>query len=292
MFRLEDRMDKVGKKIKKSKKSPLNQGTRSSKRQSRPDVSTLGEKEFLNSNSFGYPTNRTQLQESAKERTSDPDYKKPKAKTLKKSPLNQGKKEMSKAEFKKAFEKKSKNPGDDPKLKKRLSTTQDESKKKKTTKSPLNQGRKVKKAAKTQAQIDKIRKSFGTKDADVSGRFERKRNKMDKTVRQLEKKGIKVDFDTTSAEGEGASRKTIKSPLNQGKKVKKAVRKAKKYIKAKESVKKQEEKGNYNSFREEGTKKAKRKVKKASKKHDKMRKAVGKLSTSEKKEALKTFKNK
>jgi len=292
MFRLEDRMDKVGKKIKKSKKSPLNQGTRSSKRQSRPDVSTLGEKEFLNSNSFGYPTNRTQLQESAKERTSDPDYKKPKAKTLKKSPLNQGKKEMSKAEFKKAFEKKSKNPGDDPKLKKRLSTTQDESNKKKTTKSPLNQGRKVKKAAKTQAQIDKIRKSFGTKDADVSGRFERKRNKMDKTVRQLEKKGIKVDFDTTSAEGEGASRKTIKSPLNQGKKVKKAVRKAKKYIKAKESVKKQEEKGNYNSFREEGTKKAKRKVKKASKKHDKMRKAVGKLSTSEKKEALKTFKNK
>jgi hypothetical protein len=81
-----------------------------------------------------------------------------------------------------------------------------------------------------------------------------------------------------------------KSPLNQDRKVKKAVRKAKKYIKAKESVKKQEEKGNYNSFREEGTKKAKRKVKKASKKHDKMRKAVDKLSTSEKKEALKTFK--
>jgi hypothetical protein len=156
MYRLEDRMDKVGKKIKKSKKSPL----------------------------------------------------------------NQGKKEMSKAEFKKAFEKKSKNPGDDPKLKKRLSTTQDEKMlqtgRGKTTKSPLNQGRKVKKAAKTQAQIDKIRKSFGTKDADVSGRFERKRNKMDKTVRQLEKKGIKVDFDTTSAEGEGASRKTTKSPLNQG----------------------------------------------------------------------------
>ena len=67
MYRLEDRMDKVGKKIKKSKKSPLNQGV----------------------------------------------------------------KEMSKAEFKKIFEKKLKNPGDDPKLKKRLSTTQDESKKKK-----------------------------------------------------------------------------------------------------------------------------------------------------------------
>ncbi|MBT4678768.1 MAG: hypothetical protein HOB69_02800, partial [Flavobacterium sp.] len=90
-------------------------------------------------------------------------------------------------------------------------------------------GKKVKKAAKTQAQIDKIRKSFGTKDADVSGRFERKRKKMDKTVGQLEKKEVKVDFDTTSAEGEGASRKTIKkktmttargkttkSPLTQG----------------------------------------------------------------------------
>tara|TARA_R110002012_G_scaffold312160_1_gene522300 strand:- start:63 stop:800 length:738 start_codon:yes stop_codon:yes gene_type:complete len=99
--------------------------------------------------------------------------------------------------------------------------------------SPMNQGRKVKKAAKTQAQIDKIRKSFGTKDADVSGRFERKRKKMDKTVSQLEKKGVKVDFDTTSAEGEGASRKTTKktsyvsvkkkkkdSPMNQGKKSK------------------------------------------------------------------------
>ena len=76
--------------------------------------------------------------------------------------------------------------------------------------SPMNQGRKIKKAAKTQAQIDKIRNSFGTKDADVSGRFERKRKKMDKTVGQLEKKGVKVDFDTTSAEGEGASRKTTK----------------------------------------------------------------------------------
>jgi len=74
---------------------------------------------------------------------------------------------------------------------------------------PLN-NRKIKKAAKTQAQIDKIRNSFGTKDADVSGRFDRKRKKMDKTVSQLEKKGINVDFDTTSAEGEGKSRKTTK----------------------------------------------------------------------------------
>lgn len=184
MHRLEDRMDKVGKRIKKKpkaktiKKSPLNQG----KRRSRPDVSTLGEKEFENKlrkerrlPGFAERPGDTQLQESAKKRNSDPDYKKPKAKTLKKSPVNQGKK--------------------------------------------------IKKAKKTQAQIDKIRNSFGTKNADVSGRFERKRKKMDKTVNQLEKKGVYVDFDTTGPEGEGASRKTTKkttkkiaggSPMNQG----------------------------------------------------------------------------
>ena len=254
MFRLEDRMDKVGKKI-ESKKAPLNQGTRSSKRQSRPDVSTLGEKEFLNSNSFGYPTDRTQLQESAKERTSDPDYKKPKAKTLKKAPLNQGVKQGGRDKKGEPKPTSKKFPKGDVRNRpgiKGPKTTQEKidasfgfglgSKKSmttgrgKTTKyaaTPILQGKKVKKAAKTQAQIDKIRKSFGTKDADVSGRFERKRNKMDKTVRQLEKKGIKVDFDTTSAEGEGASRKTFvggkkkktmttargkttKVPLNQG----------------------------------------------------------------------------
>jgi len=103
--------------------------------------------------------------------------------------------------------------------------------------SPMNQGRKVKKAKKTQAQIDKIRKSFGTKDADVSGRFERKRKKMDKTVGQLEKKGVKVDFDTTSAEGEGKSRKTYyysvpkkSSPMNQGGRKGKKARKTLKQI--------------------------------------------------------------
>ena len=81
----------------------------------------------------------------------------------KKSPLNQGVKEMSDAEFKKMVKEKQIKPGD-IKFKKRLSTTQDESKKKKdviksknkkviketkkkmttargkTTKSPLNQG--------------------------------------------------------------------------------------------------------------------------------------------------------
>ena len=209
MFRLEDRMDKVGKKIKKSKKSPLNQGTRSSKRQSRPDVSTLGEKEFLNSNSFGYPTNRTQLQESAKERTSDPDYKKPKAKTLKKSPLNQGKKEMSKAEFKKAFEKKSKNPGDDPKLKKRLSTTQDESKKKKTTKSPLNQG---KKKVKTLGEKETRQDRRAGRDNIRQGYFGIGGDDPKKTKLQRDAKERTSDPDYKKPKA-----KTLKkSPLNQG----------------------------------------------------------------------------
>ena len=95
MYRLEDRMDKVGKKIKKSKKSPLNQGKK--------EVKTLGEKETRQDRRAGKDNlvpsyfgvggddpKKTKLQRDAKERTSDPDYKKPKAKTLKKSPLNQG----------------------------------------------------------------------------------------------------------------------------------------------------------------------------------------------------------
>ena len=136
MFRLEDRMDKVGKKI-KSKKSPLNQGTRSSKRQSRPDVSTLGEKEFEDKlrkerrlPGFAERPGGTQLQESAKKRTSDPDYKKPKAKTLKKSPLNQGVKEMSDAEMKKMLKEKGIKPGD-IKSKKALSISEKPKDKKK-----------------------------------------------------------------------------------------------------------------------------------------------------------------
>ena len=177
MFRLEDRMDKVGKKI-KSKKSPLNQGvkemsdaefkkmvkekqikpgdikskkrlsttqdeskkkkdviksknkkviketkkkmttargkttstkktmttgrgktTKSPLNQGKKEVKTLGEKETrqdrragkdnLRQGYFGIGSDdpkKTKLQRDAKERTSDPDYKKPKAKTLKKSP--------------------------------------------------------------------------------------------------------------------------------------------------------------------------------------------------------------
>ena len=169
MYRLEDRMDKVGKKIKKSRKSPLNQGlkemskaelqkmlkekqikpgdikskkalsisekpkdkkkkdiiksknkkvikatkkkmttgrgktTKSPLNQGKKEVKTLGEKETrqdrragkdnLRQGYFGIggdDPKKTKLQRDAKERTSDPDYKKPKAKTLKKSPLNQG----------------------------------------------------------------------------------------------------------------------------------------------------------------------------------------------------------
>jgi len=189
MFRLEDRMDKVGKKI-ESKKSPLNQGVKKS---------------------GGSKTKYTKEIEKNNRADSDDVIK------YKKQLIEQSKQKMLQT-----------GRGKTTSTKKTMTTGRG-----KTTKSPVNQGKKVKKAAKTQAQIDKIRKSFGTKDADVSGRFERKRNKMDKTVRQLEKKGIKVDFDTTSAEGEGASRKTFvgakkkktmttargkttKSPLNQG----------------------------------------------------------------------------
>ena len=75
----------------KTTKSPLNQGKK--------EVKTLGEKETrqdrragkdnLRQGYFGIGSDdpkKTKLQRDAKERTSDPDYKKPKAKTLKKSP--------------------------------------------------------------------------------------------------------------------------------------------------------------------------------------------------------------
>ena len=74
-----------------------------------------------------------------------------------------------------------------------------------------NNNRKIKKAAKTQAQINKIRSGFGTKDADLSNRFDRKLDKINKTVAQLDNQGIYVDFDTTSPEGEGKTRTTIKN---------------------------------------------------------------------------------
>jgi|TARA_R110000822_G_scaffold78228_1_gene187469 hypothetical protein len=78
-------------------------------------------------------------------------------------------------------------------------------------------------------------------------------------------------------------------PLN-NRKVKKAVRKYKKYKKTQAQIEDLEKKGEYSSWRDKGTKKAKRKVKKASKKFDKMREAGSKLSASEKKEAISKIK--
>jgi len=141
MFRLEDRMDKVGKKI-KSKKSPLNQGvkksggsktkytkeieknnradsddvikfkkqlieqskqkmlqtgrgktTKSPFNQGKKEVKTLGKMEDDQNKEkwekggnigFRFPQTKTKLQTDAKRRNQDPDFKKPKAKTLKK----------------------------------------------------------------------------------------------------------------------------------------------------------------------------------------------------------------
>ena len=123
MFRLEDRMDKVGKKI-KSKKSPLNKDKKK--------VQTLGEMETQQNKEaneakgkmgYTFPNKKTKLQGDYQKRTSDPDYKKPKAKTLKKSPLNQGVKKSggSKTKYTKEIEKNNRADSDDViKFKKQL----------------------------------------------------------------------------------------------------------------------------------------------------------------------------
>ena len=209
MFRLEDRMDKVGKKI-KSKKSPLNQGTRSSKRQSRPDVSTLGEKEFEDKlrkerrlPGFAERPGGTQLQESAKKRTSDPDYKKPKAKTLKKSPLNQGVKEMSDAEMKKMLKEKGIKPGD-IKSKKALSISEKpkDKKKKDIIKS---KNKKVIKATKKKMTTARG-KTTSTKKTMTTGRGKTTKSPLNQGIdadaeklrfRKRFKPGVKADEDRT-----------------------------------------------------------------------------------------------
>ena len=225
MYRLEDRMDKVGKKIKKSRKSPLNQGlkemskaelqkmlkekqikpgdikskkalsisekpkdkkkkdiiksknkkvikatkkkmttgrgktTKSPLNQGKKEVKTLGEKETRQDRRAGKDNlvpsyfgvggddpKKTKLQRDAKERTSDPDYKKPKAKTLKKSPLNQGLKTDLFPDFKPS----GRNPNYKPGVKDEKQKTKKEKRKHKKTMKKLGRivGKSVKKMTK------------------------------------------------------------------------------------------------------------------------------------------------
>ena len=186
-------------------------------------MSTLGEKEFEDKlrkerrlPGFAERPGGTQLQESAKKRTSDPDYKKPKAKTLKKSPLNQGVKEMSDAELKKMLKEKGIKPGDikskkalsiseKPKDKKKKDIIKSKNKKVikatkkkmttgrgKTTKSPLNQG------IDADAEKLRFRKRFKPGVKADEDRTKKDKRKHKRTMKKLGRLAKKIVLKSTS----------------------------------------------------------------------------------------------
>ena len=66
-----------------------------------------------------------------------------------------------------------------------------------------------KRVERRQGKVDAARASFGTDNVD--GGFDRKLNRLKRSVAKAEKKGINVDYDTTDASGEGRSRTTVSS---------------------------------------------------------------------------------
>ena len=66
-----------------------------------------------------------------------------------------------------------------------------------------------KRVERRQGKVDAARASFGTDNVD--GGFDRKLNRLKRSVAKAEKKGINVDYDTTDASGVGRSRTTTSS---------------------------------------------------------------------------------
>jgi hypothetical protein len=65
-----------------------------------------------------------------------------------------------------------------------------------------------------QSKVDESRATFGTNDPDL-GKFDRRLNRLKRTVNQAEKQGMNVNYDTTNASGEGVVKKTtVKSSIN------------------------------------------------------------------------------
>ena len=63
-----------------------------------------------------------------------------------------------------------------------------------------------------QDKVDASRASFGTDDVD--GGFDRKLNRLKKSVAKSEKRGMNMDYDTTDASGEGRSRTSTRSGVS------------------------------------------------------------------------------
>ena len=66
-----------------------------------------------------------------------------------------------------------------------------------------------------QGKVDAARASFGTDDVD--GGFDRKLNRLKRSVAKAEKRGINVDYDTTNASGEGRSRTSTSTGVSRDK---------------------------------------------------------------------------
>ena len=65
-----------------------------------------------------------------------------------------------------------------------------------------------------QSKVDESRATFGTNDPHL-GKFDRRLNRLKRTVNQAEKQGMNVNYDTRNASGEGAVKTTtVKSSIN------------------------------------------------------------------------------
>jgi|9_EtaG_2_1085328.scaffolds.fasta_scaffold06106_3 hypothetical protein len=64
---------------------------------------------------------------------------------------------------------------------------------------------------KRQKKVDESRATFGTNDPDL-GKFDRRLNRLKRTVNKAEEQGMNVDYDTRNASGEGAVKTTTVKP--------------------------------------------------------------------------------
>ena len=62
-----------------------------------------------------------------------------------------------------------------------------------------------------QGKVDESRATFGTNDPDL-GKFDRRLNRLKRTVNKAEKQGMDVNYDTRNASGEGAVKTTTVKP--------------------------------------------------------------------------------
>jgi len=78
-----------------------------------------------------------------------------------------------------------------------------------------NKQKRIKKRlGRRQSKVDESRATFGTNDPHL-GKFDRRLNRLKRTVNQAEKQGMNVNYDTRNASGEGAVKTTtVKSSIN------------------------------------------------------------------------------